>query len=50
MLITILGPDGTGKTTLANALSEKIDRLEYLYFGGSNESRKYRFFESFIKL
>jgi len=49
MLITILGPDGTGKTTLANALSEKIDRLEYLYFGGSNESRKYRFFESFTK-
>ena len=49
MLITILGPDGTGKTTLATALSEKIDRLEYFYFGGSNESRRYRFFESFIK-
>ena len=49
MLVTILGPDGTGKTTLARTLAEKIDGLGYMYFGGSNESRKYRFFEGFIK-
>ena len=49
MLIAILGPDGTGKTTLAKALSKKINDLEYIYFGGSNESREYRFFEDFIK-
>lgn len=49
MLITILGPDGTGKTTLAKALAENIEGLNYFYFGGSNESRKYYFFESFIK-
>lgn len=49
MLITILGPDGTGKTTLATKLAADIDSLRYIYFGGSNASRKYRFFESFIK-
>ena len=49
MLITILGPDGTGKTTLAKALAVKTDGLDYVYFGGSNESRRYRIFERFIK-
>ena len=49
MLITILGPDGTGKTTLAKALADKTDGLDYVYFGGSNESRRYRIFERFIK-
>jgi thymidylate kinase len=49
MLITILGPDGTGKTTLAKALSEKIDGLDYVYFGYNNESRNYKYFNSFMK-
>jgi len=49
MLITILGPDGTGKTTLAKELADKTDGLDYVYFGGSNESRRYRIFERFIK-
>ena len=43
MLITILGPDGTGKTTLAKALSEQIDGLDYVYFGYNNESRNYKY-------
>ena len=49
MLITILGPDGTGKTTLAKGLAKDTKGLEYFYFGGSNESREYQFFENFIK-
>ena len=49
MLITILGPDGTGKTTLAKALSEKIDGLDYVYFGYNNESRNYKYCNSFMK-
>lgn len=49
MLIAILGPDGTGKTTLAKALSEQIDGLDYVYFGYNNESRIYKYFNSFMK-
>ena len=49
MLVTVLGPDGTGKTTLAISLAKKREGLEYIYFGGSNASRKYKFFEKFIK-
>ena len=40
MLITILGPDGTGKTTLAKQLADDISNLEYIYFGNNIESRK----------
>lgn len=49
MLITILGPDGTGKTTLAKTLAENIDGLDYVYFGYNKESRDYQFFDSFVK-
>ena len=49
MLVTILGPDGTGKTTLARALAEKIDGLDYVYFGYNKEIRDYQFFNSFVK-
>lgn len=48
MLITVLGPDGTGKTTLANKLAEGYNNLEYIYFGNSIESRKYKYFSSFL--
>ena len=49
MLIAILGPDGTGKTTLAKSLAISAERLDYVYFGYNNYSRKYRYFNSFIK-
>lgn len=48
MLITILGPDGTGKTTLAKALVDRIDNLYYIYFGGQNNNRKYVYFSNFL--
>lgn len=49
MLFTILGPDGTGKTTLAKALAENIDDLDYIYFGYNKESREYKYFDDFVK-
>jgi thymidylate kinase len=48
MLITVLGPDGTGKTTLANKLAQDYNNLEYIYFGSNIESRKYKYFSSFL--
>jgi len=48
MLITVLGPDGTGKTTLANKLAEGYNNLEYIYFGNNIENRKYKYFSSFL--
>ena len=48
MLITILGPDGTGKTTLAKQLAKDISNLEYIYFGNNIESRKYKYFSDFL--
>ncbi len=49
MLVTVLGPDGTGKTTLAKELAKKLENFEYIYFGYNKENRSYRFFEKFIK-
>ena len=49
MMITVLGPDGSGKTTLARKLSEGISELEYIYFGNNIESRKYQYFNKFIR-
>ena len=48
MLITILGPDGTGKTTLAKQLAKDISNLEYIYFGNNIENRKYKYFGNFL--
>ena len=48
MLITILGPDGTGKTTLAKLIAEKYFNIDYIYFGNNLESRKYKFFSNFL--
>ena len=48
MLFTILGPDGTGKTTLAKQLAKDISNLEYIYFGNNIESRKYKYFSDFL--
>tara|TARA_Y100001935_G_scaffold255673_1_gene271479 strand:+ start:42217 stop:42771 length:555 start_codon:yes stop_codon:yes gene_type:complete len=49
MLIVISGPDGTGKTTLAKLLSDRIPDLNYIYFGSNVENRQYKYFDRFIK-
>ena len=49
MLICIMGPDGTGKTTLAKKLSEELDDLEYIYFGGNKDQREFIWFNEYIK-
>ena len=38
-IIALIGNLGTGKTTLAKALSENIDGLDYVYFGYNKESK-----------
>ena len=48
MLITVLGPDGTGKTTLAKLIAERYSNIEYIYFGNNIESRKYKYFSKFL--
>ena len=48
MLITILGPDGTGKTTLAKLISKKYKNIDYVYFGNNIENRKYKYFTKFL--
>ncbi len=48
MLITVVGPDGTGKTTLAKKLALVNNNLEYVYFGNNIDSRKYKYFSSFL--
>jgi len=49
MLIAVLGPDGSGKTTLSLSLAEKFDNLSYIYFGNNLESRKYVYFDKFLR-
>lgn len=49
MLVCIMGPDGTGKTTLAKKMSEEIDDLEYIYFGGNKDQRKFVWFKEYLK-
>ncbi len=48
MLITVLGPDGTGKTTLAKLIEERYSNIEYIYFGNNIDSRKYKYFSKFL--
>lgn len=49
MLITFLGPDGSGKTSLAIDISQQFDQVTYKYLGGNNKSRKYAYFHDFIR-
>lgn len=48
MFIVILGPDGSGKTTLAKSLAEKIKGAQYWYFGHNEEQRVYHIGNKFI--
>ncbi len=41
MLVTILGPDGSGKTTLAKNVVNAINGSEYVYLGHNPEHRSY---------
>jgi thymidylate kinase len=49
MIITIIGVDGVGKTTLAKNLSNKIENSIYKYAGYNPENRKYFILNDFIK-
>ncbi|MCB0761965.1 MAG: hypothetical protein KDC12_10620 [Flavobacteriales bacterium] len=49
MLIAVLGPDGSGKTTLARSLAENNDQIDYVYLGHNLEQRVYRWGDDFIK-
>jgi len=41
MLVTILGPDGSGKTTLAKNVVKSVKGAEYVYLGHNPEHRRY---------
>ncbi|MGB1031674.1 MAG: hypothetical protein ACPGWM_03620 [Flavobacteriales bacterium] len=49
MLIAVLGPDGSGKTTLARSISEAHKSVEYVYLGHNQMERDYRIGNEFIK-
>jgi thymidylate kinase len=49
MRIAVLGPDGSGRTTLAKSLAENHSDINYLYLGQDETKRHYRWGESLIK-
>ena len=49
MFIAILGPDGSGKTSLARALTERNKELDYVYLGHNMKERTYAFGDSWIR-
>lgn len=49
MLIAVLGPDGSGKTTLAKSIAENNKDIEYVYLGHNLEQRVYRIGNRFIR-
>lgn len=49
MLIAVLGPDGSGKTTLAKSLAENNSQIDYVYLGHNLEQREYTIGDKFIK-
>lgn len=49
MLVTILGPDGSGKTTLAKSVVNALNGSEYVYLGHNPKQRKYLWLNNFLK-
>ncbi|NQX91965.1 MAG: hypothetical protein HRT74_07565, partial [Flavobacteriales bacterium] len=49
MLIAVLGPDGSGKTTLAKTISSACKEVEYVYLGHNLAERNYRIGNKFIR-
>ena len=49
-LITVLGPDGAGKTTLANNLASTIQDCRYRYLGHNPNKRHYRIGSRLIRI
>lgn len=49
MFIAILGPDGSGKTSLARAVTSQNSDLEYVYMGHNMQERTYAVGDKFIR-
>lgn len=49
MFIAILGPDGSGKTSLARAVTSDNQQLEYVYLGHNMQERTYAVGDKFIR-
>lgn len=49
MLVTILGPDGSGKTTLAKNVVNAITNSEYVYLGHNPEHRRYLWLNNILQ-
>lgn len=49
MIVSIVGPDGSGKSSLAKGVVSETSNSTYLYLGYGADNRDYFFFSSFIK-
>jgi len=49
VIVALVGADGTGKSSLARQLAERLPGGEYVYLGHNLESRRYRFGARFFR-